>query len=187
MVGWHHQLNGCESEQPTGDGERQGNLVCCSPWGQKKSDTTELNWTEPVFLPGKSHGQRSLAVYCPWQDTVHGVTKSHDLATEQQSYHQCLTQKWDKEVIEEKASADPNPNCPCLDGLTFLPKHSTIFLSGFSPHPLGERGKKEKRVEIKGTEIVQNRLQSHILLGLTSIFLSYYYILKMKKIKRFII
>ena len=41
MVGWHHQLNGHESEQTLGDGERQGSLVCCSPWGHKESDTTE--------------------------------------------------------------------------------------------------------------------------------------------------
>ena len=33
MVGWHHQLNGPEFEQALGDGEGQGNLVCCSPWG----------------------------------------------------------------------------------------------------------------------------------------------------------
>ena len=41
MVGWHHQLNGCEFEQAPGDGEGQGSLVCCSPWGCKESDTTE--------------------------------------------------------------------------------------------------------------------------------------------------
>ena len=41
MVGWHHQLNGPESEQTPGDGEGQGNLVCCSLWGDKESDTTE--------------------------------------------------------------------------------------------------------------------------------------------------
>ena len=33
MVGWHQQLNGNESEQTLGDGERQGGLACCSPWG----------------------------------------------------------------------------------------------------------------------------------------------------------
>ena len=33
MVGWHHRLNGCEFEQTPGDGEGQGNLECCSPWG----------------------------------------------------------------------------------------------------------------------------------------------------------
>ena len=36
MVGWHHQLNGHEFEQAPGDGEGQGSLVCCSPWGHKE-------------------------------------------------------------------------------------------------------------------------------------------------------
>ena len=40
MVGWHHQLNVPESEQTLGDNEGQGILVCCSPWGHKKLDTT---------------------------------------------------------------------------------------------------------------------------------------------------
>ena len=35
MVGWHHQLNGHEFEQTPGDGEGQGSLVCCSPWGRR--------------------------------------------------------------------------------------------------------------------------------------------------------
>ena len=30
MVGWHHQLNGHESEQALGDGKAQGSLACCS-------------------------------------------------------------------------------------------------------------------------------------------------------------
>ena len=42
MVGWHHRLDGQEFEQALGDGEGQGSLVCCSPWGFKESDTTEL-------------------------------------------------------------------------------------------------------------------------------------------------
>ena len=41
MVGWHHWLNGHEFEQTPGDGEGQGSLACCSPWGHKESDTTE--------------------------------------------------------------------------------------------------------------------------------------------------
>ena len=32
LVGWHHQLNGHESEHTPGDGEGQGSLACCSPW-----------------------------------------------------------------------------------------------------------------------------------------------------------
>ena len=47
MVGWHHRLNGHEFEQAPGVGEGQGCLACCSPWGCKESDTTELlNWAE---------------------------------------------------------------------------------------------------------------------------------------------
>ena len=46
MVGWHHWLDGHEFEKALGDGEGQGSLACCSPWGCKESDTTEwLNWT----------------------------------------------------------------------------------------------------------------------------------------------
>ena len=41
MIGWHHQLNGHEFEQAPGDGEGQGSLACCSPWGHKGSDMTE--------------------------------------------------------------------------------------------------------------------------------------------------
>ena len=41
MVGWHHQLNGHEFGQALGDGEGQGSLACCSPWGFKDCDTTE--------------------------------------------------------------------------------------------------------------------------------------------------
>ena len=33
MVGWCHQLNGCEFEQTAGDSEGQGSLACCNPWG----------------------------------------------------------------------------------------------------------------------------------------------------------
>ena len=46
MVGWDHRLDGYEFEQAPGDGEGQGSLVCCSPWGHKESDTTkQMNGT----------------------------------------------------------------------------------------------------------------------------------------------
>ena len=53
MVGWHHWLNGHESEwtpgvgDGQGGGNGQGGLACSDSWGRKESDTTEwLNWTE---------------------------------------------------------------------------------------------------------------------------------------------
>ena len=47
MAGWHHRLNGRESEWTPEDDDGQGGLACCDSWGLKESDTTEwLNWTE---------------------------------------------------------------------------------------------------------------------------------------------
>ena len=42
MVGWHHRLNGREFEQAPGHSEEQGSLACCSPWGPKELNMTEL-------------------------------------------------------------------------------------------------------------------------------------------------
>ena len=35
MAGWPHLLKGQEFEQTPGDGEGQGNLASCSPYGLK--------------------------------------------------------------------------------------------------------------------------------------------------------
>ena len=34
-VGWHHRLSGHELEQSLREGEGQGSLACCSPWGHR--------------------------------------------------------------------------------------------------------------------------------------------------------
>ena len=60
MAGWHHGLDGRESEWTPGVGDGQGGLVCCDSWGRKESDTTErLNWTEVTQL------LKYLNVICP--------------------------------------------------------------------------------------------------------------------------
>ena len=41
MAGWHHQLDGHESEQILGVGDGLGGLACCDSWGCKELDTTE--------------------------------------------------------------------------------------------------------------------------------------------------
>ena len=41
VVGRHHCLSGHEFEQAPGDGEGQGRLAFCNPWGCKELDTTE--------------------------------------------------------------------------------------------------------------------------------------------------
>ena len=49
MVGWHYQLNGYEFQQTAGDGDGQGSLACCSPWGCKELHTTErLSWATKI-------------------------------------------------------------------------------------------------------------------------------------------
>ena len=50
MVGWHHQLRGHEFEQASANGERQGSLVCCSPWSWKESDMAERLNNSNSFL-----------------------------------------------------------------------------------------------------------------------------------------
>ena len=47
IAGWHHWLDGSESQWTPGVGDGQGGLECCDSWGHKESDTTEqLNWTK---------------------------------------------------------------------------------------------------------------------------------------------
>ena len=43
MFGWHHRFNGHELGQNPGDGEEQGSLARCTPWGH--SWTWLSNWT----------------------------------------------------------------------------------------------------------------------------------------------
>ena len=50
MDGWHHWLNGRESEWTLGAGDGQGGLACCNSWGRKELNMTEwLNWTEATL------------------------------------------------------------------------------------------------------------------------------------------
>ena len=49
IAGWHHWLDGRESESTPGVGDGQGGLACCDSWRAKSqtrlSDWTELSWT----------------------------------------------------------------------------------------------------------------------------------------------
>ena len=65
MVVWHQRFNGHKFEQPPGDGERQGSLVCCSPWGCKESDTTEWLNNNKSQSPIK-YTQHRAPWICSW-------------------------------------------------------------------------------------------------------------------------
>ena len=67
MVGWHHSLNGHESEWTPRVGDGQGGLVCCSPWGCKDLDTTEwLIWTELMSSDLEYFKKFVLQTYWPF-------------------------------------------------------------------------------------------------------------------------
>ena len=57
-------LNRYEFEQTLGDGEGQGNLGCCSPWGCKETDMTKwLNKNESVVVCYSSHRKLIQLLY----------------------------------------------------------------------------------------------------------------------------
>ena len=72
MVGWHHWFNGLQFEQTPEDSEGQGILACCSPWGRKESDTTELlnnnnnNISSWVLGNGPSSMKSNIYVQFPY-------------------------------------------------------------------------------------------------------------------------
>ena len=52
MAGWHHWLDGRESQWTPGVGDGQGGLACCNSWGCKESDMTErLIWSDQGLCP----------------------------------------------------------------------------------------------------------------------------------------
>ena len=73
-----------EFEQDLGDGEGQGSLVCCSPWGRKKSDTTEQ-------LNNNKNEKRSSTV----KQLSHGLSSS-----EQASRVTDYRREWRGETIK---------------------------------------------------------------------------------------
>ena len=56
MIGWHPRLYGHEFEQALRDGEGQGSLECCSPWGHKESGMAEqLSNSKPTTAHSSRH------------------------------------------------------------------------------------------------------------------------------------
>ena len=78
MVGWHHQLKGHEFEQIPGDGEGQRNLVCCSPWGHKQSNTTSVQFSSVT--------QKCPTICDPMDCSTPGFPVYHQLLEFTQTY-----------------------------------------------------------------------------------------------------
>jgi len=66
MVGWHHWFNGHAFEQALGDGEGQGSLVCCSPWGRK--DWTWLSDWRTIYTMEYYHKKEQNSAICKDMD-----------------------------------------------------------------------------------------------------------------------
>ena len=98
MVGWHHWLNGHESEWAPGDGDGQGSLVCCYPWGCKESDTTERLNSSTLFycflLYCLSQVLCFLQIEHLWQPYLQQVHQHHfptALGNKEKLKHECIT------------------------------------------------------------------------------------------------
>ena len=85
MVGWHHRLNGHEFEQALEDGEGQGSLACCSPWGHKELNMIErLNNSNKNWCTGK--------IFFFWSKISNHLGKYLDKKISLESYvNLCLT------------------------------------------------------------------------------------------------
>ena len=93
MAGWHHWLDGRESQWTPGVGDGQGGLACCDSWGSKEFDTTErMIWSDITYIYinitsidpiGEGNGN-PLQCSClenprdgaAWWAAVYGVAKS---------------------------------------------------------------------------------------------------------------
>ena len=79
MAGWHHWLNGRESEWTLGVGG-QGGLAWCNLWGCKESDMTERqNWTELNWWCKYSHHD--------WVQTTSMRSLTTELGRNMQCFH----------------------------------------------------------------------------------------------------
>ena len=81
------------------------------PWVRKIPWRTEWQPT-PVFLPGKSHGQRSLGGYSPWGHKESDTTEQAHMYTKTG-----LVRSKSRELEKERSSTGSEEKCPLLWGV----------------------------------------------------------------------
>ena len=65
MAGWHHWLDGRESQWTPGVGDGQRGLACCDSWGRKELDTTErLIWSETYLSSVSGIPSYKTPIFC---------------------------------------------------------------------------------------------------------------------------
>ena len=120
--------------QPTpvllpGKSHGQRSLVGYNPWGHKEWDTTErlhfihfthftlYHWRRkwqptPVFLPGESHGQRSLAGHGPWGRRESEMTEVTEYASQRIWGSVQFSCSVVSNSLRPRESQDARPPCP---------------------------------------------------------------------------
>ena len=70
MAGWHHWCNRHELGQILGDDEKQGGLMCCSPWGCKEFShwVTEQQQFKVTKVERKVLLMQTLPIVCEERD-----------------------------------------------------------------------------------------------------------------------
>ena len=100
MAGRHHQLSGHdEFEQTPGDGEGQGSLVCCSPWGHKESDTTEPLNNKFLMIVQEDRDQAKDNELWSWGDSTESEFCPAEAAVIYGTWHQRKTERYVSRVI----------------------------------------------------------------------------------------
>ena len=62
-AGWHHWLDGCESQWTPGVSGGHGGLMCCNSWCRKELFSQQLNWTLTRLPFSYLHNSYLLYIY----------------------------------------------------------------------------------------------------------------------------
>ena len=126
--------------------DRQGGLVCCSPWDCKESDTTErLNWTELLvyYIFCFSVTKSCLMLCDPMDCSTLGFPVLHHLLEFVQ-----IHVHWAGDVIKTS-----HPLLPLFPSAFNLSQHQGLFQWGDSLHQVATQVKKWPVVGTTGTRV----------------------------------
>ena len=84
MVGWHHWLDGRESEWTLGVGDGQGGLACCDSWSCRVGHdwATDLNWTDSIVCISPNWKQPKCPMTMKWINKLWWIHKVEPYSSE---------------------------------------------------------------------------------------------------------
>ena len=145
------------------------------PWRRKQQPT-------PVLLPGKSHGQRSLAGYSPWgckelDRTEHIRTHAHTHTHLSFGLNSSLKLKWPLSSFAPSVQFQVISSCSCLSACQDLTDERMFYAFSISFVPLtdinhqmprsGKHGTKHQhKLHFQGTQIRAKPMSPHSTLDL---------------------